>query len=215
MTRSHATVSVSLILVALMAPAGASTAAPVVAEQLDRSAPLPAAAKARGAAIEQVWRWTDDGGKTSNLAVFSRTDRRGSEAIVGRKLFVQLFRGAPGALAQVRLVQDGLDGCDFDAHVGFLPGSVTVTDEDEDGTAELTFGYDMTCATDVSPLARKLLVLEGAAKHILRGSSRVDIGDGVVEGGEFKAAGFQGQPALLRFAEKRWKQLLVVTLPSD
>src|SRR5262245_46381937 len=115
MMRTHAIVGASLMLLALVSSVGAAAAAPFGATLLDPSAPLPAEVRAKGATIEQVWRWSEDGGKTSSLAIFSRTDRRGSEAIVGRKLFVQLFRGAPGALASVRLVQDGLDGCDFDA----------------------------------------------------------------------------------------------------
>jgi hypothetical protein len=210
MTRTHATVRASVILLAVALAASAARAAPFGAEVLGFGDPLPGEVKVKGATLDAVWRWSEDDGKTTSLAVFSSTDRWRGMQLTDRKLFVQVYRGAAGSLKQVRLVQDGIDACDLDTVAKVLIGSVSVTDVDGDGTAELAFAYDVSCVSDISPSSRKLLVLEGDAKHILRGRSRVDIGgDGRhLEGGEFKAAGFQGEAALLRFAEQRWQKLL-------
>jgi hypothetical protein len=207
-------VRVLLVLAALAVLASPAHAAPPAAIQLDRAAPLPAGVQARGKEVEQVWRWSE--GTGTALAVFSSTDRkRRAGGLVSRKIFVQLYRGDGPGLREVRLIQDGEDGCDFDVIVGFLPGSVSVTDADGDGAPELTFAYDTTCTSDVSPATRKLLVLEGADKHALRGQNRVDTGGGQLEGGGFEVAGFKDAAALRRFAEKRWKQLLTEAVPPS
>jgi hypothetical protein len=205
-------VPVSLALSVLVLAATPARAAPPVAVQLDNAAPLPAGVRAKGTRVEQVWRWSE-GPTTSALAVFSSTDRkRRSGGLVGRTLYVQLYRGEGSALAEVRLIQDGEDACDFDVITGFLPGSVTVTDEDGDGSAELAFAYDTTCTSDVSPATRKLLVIEGADKHALRGQNRVQVDETSFEGGEYKVAGFKDASTLLRFAELRWKRLLATSV---
>lgn len=212
--RSRSTVVTALVaavLAAAIAPA-AAVAAPREVRQLEAAA-LPRSVKAKGKKVEQVWKWTEEEGGAAGLAVFSSTDRLSDGHVVSRKLFVQLYRGKGAALKQLRLIQDGIDDCEFDMAAEFLPGSVTVTDQDTDGKPELTFAYDLTCTSDVSPSARKLLVLEGTAKHILRGNSRVDVGDNQFEGGDYKAEGFQREAALQKYAEQRWQALLVARRP--
>lgn len=106
-------------------------------------------------------------------------------------------------------MQDATTDCaDADLRAEFLDDSVRVTDEDGDGKVELSFAYDLNCTTDVSPSTRKLLVLEGGDKHILRGTARVQISESEKMGGDFKPEGFKGQPKLDAFAKARWAELL-------
>jgi len=196
------------LLVLSAAPASAREPGPHDVAQRNATEPLPAGVKVKGATIDQVWTWTEDDLLTTGVAVFSSSERATEQHVTERKLYVQLYRGKPGKLKQVRLVQDGVSGCDFDVTASLVPGSVTVTDEDTDGKVELTFAYDTACRSDVSPVTRKLLVLEGTAKHALRGSAKLDVGNGATEGGDYKADGFAKQPALKSFAVAQWAALL-------
>ncbi len=176
--------------------------------QGDAAKPLPAGVKAKGKTVEQVWTWTEGDLLTSGLAVLSSTDTVKDGRLVARKLFVQYYRGKGGKLKQVRLVQDGVPTCEYDVVAGFVPGSVQITDEDTDGLSELSFAYDVTCTSDVSPATRKLLMLEGPAKHALRGETQIDAGGGQLIGGTYKLDGFKKAAALQALAEAQWKALL-------
>jgi hypothetical protein len=209
MSRSLTAALVALLTIPVPAiRARAEEPASLRAAQLDASKPLPSGVKAEGAKVEQVWSWTESDQRTSGLAVFSSTEKRSGGRLSDRRIYVQLFRSEAGTLKQLRLVRDGVGGCEYDLTAEFLPGSVTVTDVDSDGAPELTFAYDLACRSDVSPATRKLLVLEGKDKHALRGTERIDPGNGEVLGGEYKADGFAGQKALKEFAVARWNQLL-------
>jgi hypothetical protein len=140
--------------------------------------------------------------------VFSATDVVDNGHTTGRTLFVQYYRGKVGKFKQVRLVTDGVSRCEWDTLARFVPSSVRISDEDTDGVSELTFAYDVTCTSELSPATRKLLVLEGPAKHALRGESQVDPGGGQLFGGSYKVSGFKKAPALQAFAEAAWKELL-------
>lgn len=203
---SLATVAVALVsstsLVAAHEPG------PFDVAQVDAAKPLPAGIKAKGKTVEQVWTWTEGDMTTAGAAVLSSTDTVKDGRLVARKLFVQYYRGKPGKLKQVRLVQDGVPTCEFDVVARFVPGSVQITDEDTDEISELTFAYDVTCISDVSPATRKLLMLEGPAKHALRGETQVDAGGGQLIGGTYKLDGFKKAAPLQALAEAAWKDLL-------
>lgn len=201
-------VLVAAIALFAAAPAHAREPGPYDVKQESISAPLPKGLKAKGAKVEQVWSWTEDDLTTKGYAVFSSTEKRKADHLVERRIYVQLYRGKPGKLKQVRLVQDHVLACDYDVTADFVAESVTITDEDTDGKPELTFAYDLACRSDVSPAQRKLLVLEGTAKHALRGESRVDVGNGETMGGAFKADGFAKETAVKAHAVARWAALL-------
>lgn len=183
-----------------------AVAAPPEARQLDATAPLPKGIKPAGATVEQVWTWTERDPSVTGYAIFSSTERHEADGqhLIDRRIFVQLVQVKRGAAAkQLRLIKDGIVGCAWDATALFLEGSVTVTDQDNDGKAELTFAYDTLCTNDLTPATRKLLVLEGTAKHALRGRAMV-----ADDGGDYKADPFRKEAALKAHAEARWKALL-------
>ena len=214
-TAAMSTLVASVALAVSAAPAQAREPGPYDVTQVDAKQPLPPGVKAKGKTVEQVWTWTDGDFATAMAAVFSSTDTMAKDGrLVARKIFVQLYRGKPGKLKQVRLVQDAVAPCEFDVTADFVPGSVTVTDEDGDELAELAFAYDLACRSDVSPATRKLLVLENKAKHALRGTNRVQVGEREFAGGEFKADGFKKDEAGRKMAEARWQVLLGATAPA-
>lgn len=102
--------------------------------------------------------------------------------------------------------KDFVEACPFDLMLELVEGSVEVTDLNDDGVAEVSFAYLLTCRSDVSPASAKLLLYEGATKYALRGLAQ-DMGGG----GEFTAdpAFEKGPKAFRTFAEAKWKRLLV------
>ena len=149
-------------------------------------------------------RWTDRNGE--NLLVFARAEskrQRGDEVLWSAQLHARHYAG--GKL--LREVKDLVERCELDLSLAFVPGSEGVTDLDGDGIGEATFAYKLGCRSDVSPLTLKLLVLEGGEKHILRGETRVDVGNGERAGGSYKVdpSSFKRAPALLAHAKKVWQ----------
>ena len=212
--RSLVTVAAATAAAALLSasPASAREPGPYNVQQLAAGAKLPRAIKVEGREVLQVWTWQEHDRVNTSYAVFSQThtvrDGR-DERFIDHRLFVQLYSGKGHKQKQLRIVRDGVTGCSWEATADLVPGSISVTDVDNDGTSELTFAYDLACRTDMSPADRKLLVLEGTAKHALRGTQRVDLGPGHVYGGDYEADAFKGAPRLKQLAEDRWKHLVV------
>lgn len=152
-------------------------------------------------------RWSDKNGE--NLLVFSRaesTRKRGDETERSASLYARHYAG--GKL--VREVKDHVARCELDLTLAIVPGSEGATDLDRDEIGEATFAYKLGCRSDVSPLTLKLLVLEGGEKHILRGETRVDVGNGERVGGRHKVdpASFRRAPLLLAHARKVWQAIV-------
>ena len=208
--RSIATALVAAAAATILsvAPAVGREPGPYDVKELPVTSKLPRAIKVKGTKVLQVWTWEEYDLVGTGYAVFSETETLKGGRVTGRKIFVQLFTGKGDKQKELRMINDGVTGCEFDVVAKFIEGSVSVTDEDSDGINELTFAYDVTCTSDVSPATRKLLVLEGKDKHALRGTSRVDAGGGDVLGGDYQADGFKKAPAIKAMAEGRWKDLL-------
>ncbi len=176
----------------------------VVSERLDARA-LPPGIKPKGKRLIAAWRFTGPDAKVGHL-VLSSTETTSKASIgPGRRLYAQLYRGTK----QIRLVQDGMDGCNLETRVAFVPDSVSFEDVDGDKLVEVAFAYDVACDMDNETKTRKLLVLEGPAKYALRGESRgKDMATGAATGGGYKAEGFGAQGAISAWAEARWDTLL-------
>lgn len=112
---------------------------------------------------------------------------------------------------EVWRAKDFVEKCVFDLTLEFIDGSIEVTDLDDDGEGEISFLYQLTCRSDVSPLTAKLLMYEGSTKYALRGTSRERVGEKEFMGGEFDTDPAFGKApkAFLPFAEAKWKRLIV------
>lgn len=155
--------------------------------------------------VETGAAWTDAYG--DNLAVFTRRENKsGSKTSVYLRAYH--FAKAASAWKLVREVKDQNEGCEFDNFTNFRTDSVVVTDEDKNGIGELGFGYVVDCQSDVSPSTAKLLLLEGGAKSIFRGSTKIKDGADTY-GGEYKPdpPKAKWKPELFARAESEWKRL--------
>ncbi|TYZ12522.1 hypothetical protein FY528_04290 [Hymenobacter lutimineralis] len=90
-------------------------------------------------------------------------------------LYIRQYRRVGEAWQEVWRLQDVLDKCFLDRWIGTLPGSTSVTDLDKDGQTETTIVYMITCRSDYSASAMKLVMREGPVKYALRGFSLLNV----------------------------------------
>lgn len=171
----------------------------------ESSGEVPAGIKVPGT-VQRTVRWTD--AKGDHLAVFSTEEKvvqKKDMPFTTRGLHVTVFTSKNGKFKKGRTIREIVPNCPFDNTNEFRETSVGVTDIDKNNIGELTFAYAHGCRSDVSPLGFKLLMLEGTKKYALRGTTRVNPGDGLV-GGEF-TPDFKKAPAgFAEHAEKVWKK---------
>lgn len=155
--------------------------------------------------VETGAAWTDAYG--DNLAIFTRRENK-SGAKTSVYLRAYHFAKAASTWKLVREVKDQNENCEFDNFTNFRTDSVQVTDEDKNGIGELGFGYVVDCQSDVSPSTAKLLLLEGGAKSIFRGTTKIKDGTDTY-GGEYKPDPVKAKwkPELFARAESEWKRL--------
>lgn len=105
-------------------------------------------------------------------------------------------------------VHDFVPDCPLDLEAQFLPGSLTVTDLDQNGAAEVWVVYRTTCRGDVSPSTQKIIMREGLKKYAVRGNSRIQVGAKQYDGGDYQFdAAFKAAPAAFRQqALKLWQR---------
>lgn len=175
--------AVLVTLVALASPVAADIA---VTDATGK--PLPAGLKARGAKIERIRSFADKLG--TNYIVFSSTDSEqpgpdGFGPAQTRWLYIDHWAIAAGKKPKSLLpARDFEKDCPFDLTARFIDGAFGVSDLDGDGIAEVTYGYQLACRSDVSPATYKVLLVENGKKHILRGTSKIDMVD-IQMGGDF------------------------------
>lgn len=100
--------------------------------------------------------------------------------------------------------------CELDQMLAYRAKSLAVTDLDNDGEAEVTFAYELTCAGDVGPRTLKLLMYEGSTKYALRGETLVDVGNGEKVGGKYELDPTlkDAPPAFVDHLKTRWADLI-------
>jgi len=147
--------------------------------------------------------WTDADGTFTVL--LGQTDNVMMKDQQNQRIYAFCFKKDGDAWKRQWLVQDKIDNCDVDATCEFFPGSLTVTDNDKNNVAEVTFLYKLSCKGDVSPDEKKLIMYEGVKKLAIRGSTIIEYNGGK-EGGEKKidpAFNSAAKP-LLDFANQQW-----------
>jgi hypothetical protein len=193
-------------------------AAPAHAEP-PSAQPLAPGALAKALLPPGTWlrglRFQDRNGE--NLVIFTRAEsarpaRGARDPERSRHLYVRHYARASAAAAPrlLREVRDKVERCEFDPSAELLPDAIGVSDLDGDGIGELTFAYKLGCRSDVSPITLKLLLLEGGAKHILRGETRVKISPTERAGGKHTVdASFKrAPPAFLAHALRLWSKVV-------
>jgi hypothetical protein len=171
------------IVVSVPAVAAADALVPSIAQPEVKATGTPKSKVKVPGKVVKIVRWFD-GDSVENEAVFSMQVGKTSTNL--RVDFMQRAATAK-KFKSLRQVKDAVTQCDEgDMPAEFDGGTIGVSDVDGDGIGELMFAYRFGCVTDMSPIDRKLVVLEGKDKFILRGTTRVDLGNEKA-GGEFTA----------------------------
>ncbi len=125
------------------------------------------------------YKWKDKMGV--NLLIFTTEDKfvPSNDGGMGNNytyLKVYHFAGTDDDYSLVRLVQDGATACPADPFAlenKFYENSISITDLNENGYAEITFMYYLLCASELTPVPTKLIMLENNEKFAIRGNSYI------------------------------------------
>jgi len=159
--------------------------------------------------VERIVSWNEGSGP--HIAVFASVTKQGQKGGAtwwSKGLYVAVFKVEGDKFKKVQDIKELVQPCQLDMTASFIDGSVTLTNADGDDKGELTFGYVTRCAGDVSPMAMKVLMLEGKDKYALRGETRIDVGNGEIWGGTVRADFKKAPKALLDHATAIWNKFV-------
>jgi hypothetical protein len=171
---------------------------------------VPATLKRSGRVV-QALRYTDRTGTYTVLATESGpVPDPAAQSSDGRRADLYAYQYAATGSAPSWQVHDFVADCPLDLQARFRPQGLSVTDLDQNGTAEVWVVYRTGCRGDVSPSTQKIIMREGARKYAVRGTSRVSVGSGQAEGGAYTFdAALQAAPVAFRqHAARLWQQHL-------
>lgn len=163
-------------------------------------------------------RWNDRNGE--NILILTKTGIKKKKAkhpdfeeyIQEAELFGYHYVSTGGSYSLLWKINDFVNDCPLDLTLDFIPGSLSITDLNDDGVAESTFLYKLACRGDVSPSTLKLIMHENDNKYALRGDMLVRI-NGFNEGGNYKVdKSFDSAPeGFLDFAKSQWMEFRLET----
>jgi hypothetical protein len=199
------------VIVWMLAAAGAAETAPT---------PLPVASRhlalEHDARTVHAVRWRDRLGDHTLLldetgALDPVDPSPGDEDSRHASVFAYEYLEAGGSTKRVWKLEDHVGACPVDLWAAFVPGSVTITDLDHDGEAEVTFQYTLACRGGMDPASRKLILREGADKYAIRGTDRHPAYDPQYVTREPDPAFARAPPAFLKHALAQWEAFVDVS----
>lgn len=154
----------------------------------------PAGVATPGDNIETSVRFMDKNG--ANYVVMSSLDALdGDQAAPGHASYLYVDNwivpqgGKPRSLIPIG---DMVANCTAGAAIAkFHEAAFAITDIDDDGIAEVTFAYELSCRNDATPATYKLIMIENGRQYTLRGETRVETATMVANPG----GGFEPEPA--------------------
>lgn len=163
-------------------------------------------------------RWNDKNGE--NILILTKTNLKEKkvrksgyeETDLECELYGYHYVSSGDSYSLLWKIQDFVKECWFDLTLDFIPGSLSITDLNENGIAESTFLYKMSCRSDVSPSELKLMMHENDVKYALRGEMLIKM-EGFTAGGNYKVdKSFDSAPdGFLDYAKSQWKEYRLET----
>ncbi|QJD97208.1 hypothetical protein HH214_15685 [Mucilaginibacter robiniae] len=135
--------------------------------------------------------------------------QKGEEGARQAHLYAYVYQlndnAAPTLLWQLH---DLVSDCILDLEAEFVPSSITVTDLDKNGKAEVWVGYRLSCRGDISPSDLKLIMHEGTTKYAMRGVGKLKVNNVLqTDGGEISSNDFiKGPTAFKPYARQLWNK---------
>jgi len=170
---------------------------------------VPATLKRSGRVV-QALRYTDRTGTYTVLATQSgpAPDPASKDTDNAQRADLYAYQYPSAGATPSWQMHDFVNGCPVDLGAEFRPKGLTVTDLDQDGTAEVWLVYRTVCRGDVSPSIQKIIMYEGARKYAVRGTTRLVAGrEQLDRGSSTFDASWQTAPAAFRqHATQLWQQ---------
>ncbi len=150
--------------------------------------------------------WEDKSGK--NLLFVTETEENFNGDIRSKELYAYHFIIGEKGSKQVWKMYDFIKECPVDLTLAYINESLNITDLDNDGIAESSLIYKMSCTGDVSADGMKLIMHEGEKKYALRGSMNLIMNGQELEKGSMKVdPSFNSAPdEFLEFAKGQWSK---------
>lgn len=103
-------------------------------------------------------------------------------------------------------IYDYVSGCLSDVQNEFINNTLSVTDLNNDGIAEIWIMYIIDCHGDASPDHMKIIMYHGNQKYAMRGLNKMDLSDN--DGGQytFDKEFLKAPKAFKDYAIKLWKK---------
>lgn len=130
------------------------------------------------------------------------------EATRSAKLYAYHFiKNRDSAWEEMWKMDDMVYDCAWDIHCEFFENSLTITDLDGDGLAEVGFAYALSCKGDGQPDEKKLVFFEGIDRYSMKGTTTYFEKRKKSDGDKVTEKKFEDAPdAFEDFASDQWKK---------
>ncbi|WP_374950172.1 M949_RS01915 family surface polysaccharide biosynthesis protein [Mucilaginibacter sp.] len=111
-------------------------------------------------------------------------------------------------------LHDMVTECNLDMVANFIPASLSITDLDKNGKAEVWVAYRLSCRGDISPSELKIIMHEGTTKYAKRGIGKIMAGKAIQhDGGVITSDEFKKAPVSFKiYAGKLWDKYVLETM---
>lgn len=152
--------------------------------------------------------WKDKNGE--NVMIFSVNteveEMEDEPSPVTRDLFAFHFIKGESDWKLIQQISDVEKDCIFENNAGFSTNAISVTDINQDGFAEITFGYILGCTSEASPNFIKLVMLEKEKEYDITGTLLVTAYEEPWGGDTKISTDFNSAPTgFLAYAKQIWK----------
>lgn len=149
----------------------------LIVEKIDSTA-IPASIKYSGN-IKSALSWEDKTGKSivfiTETGVFRNPELKHESDGADAEIYAYCFTLNNEPVLNWK-VYDFVSDCQVDIVAEFIDNTLSITDLDKNGIAEIWLMYKTICHGDISPAALKIIMYEGEKKFAMRGESKIQIG---------------------------------------
>ena len=197
--------------------AAATTVSPEAPLVQLKPAEVPIAFREESMDVVEAIRWEDKAG--DNIVVLTQSgEKRTNDGLRTAALRAKHFlQSTGGEWTKTWQLTDAVEKCPLDLTCSFVKNSLSLSDVDGDGVAEVSFVYRVDCFGGMDPIAQKLMVFHRGTKYAVRGRTVVHKPGGRPLDPEyflFDEAFKKAPSGLLTYAIQKWRRFQNHNLPS-
>jgi len=153
--------------------------------------------------------WKDKRGE--NVVILTQTGIYWSnvyDATRGAKIYAYHFiKTGEDSFKEIWKISEVVEECAFEVKCDFFSNSLSITDLDNDGIAEVGFLLFKGCKAEAGPEEKKLVFYEGKELYTIKGTTTVVKGTEKLGGEKVVEKRFEAAPEeFLDFANKQWNK---------